>query len=251
MGDGATAALRLEDVCVHFGGIYAVDHVSLSVGRGERWAVIGPNGAGKTTLFRAISGEVYPTSGRVSLFGGDVTRAPSYRRARRGIGRTYQVTTLFPRLTVEENVAVAAYGCTGARFRSWSLLRMRGDVGERVGDALDQVGLVRRRYDEVRQLSHGEQRQLELALALAGRPRLLLLDEPAAGLASSERKTMRTLVERLPDDLTLVLIEHDMNLALDLTERVVCLDDGTMIAQGTPDEIRADEAVQSVYLRTD
>jgi branched-chain amino acid transport system ATP-binding protein len=250
MPEADTNALQLERVCVRFGGILAVDHVSLGVRRGDRWAVIGPNGAGKTTLFRAISGEVYPTEGRISLFGRDVTRTPPQRRARAGIGRTYQVTTLFPGLTTEENVAVAAHGCTSARFRSWFPLRMRGELGERVGEALAQVGLLARRHDPVRQLSHGEQRQLELALALASRPRLLLLDEPAAGLASSERKTMRALVERLPGDLTVVLIEHDMNLALDLSERVVCLDDGSVIAEGTPDEIRSNEDVQAVYLRS-
>lgn len=247
--DQARYALRLDDLSVRFGGILAVDNVRMTVSGGERWAVIGPNGAGKTTLFRAISGEVQPTSGRVSLFGRDVTKTPSHRRARAGIGRTYQVTTLFPHLTAEQNVAVAALGTTRARLRCWSPLRMRGELGERVGDALSQVGLSARRHDEVRALSHGEQRQLELALALAGRPRLLLLDEPAAGLASSERKTMRTLVENLPGDLSIVLIEHDMNLALGLTERVLCLDDGRVVAEGTPDEVRADEDVQAAYLR--
>jgi branched-chain amino acid transport system ATP-binding protein len=244
-------ALALDEVSVRFGGILAVDHVSLAVGEGQRWAVIGPNGAGKTTLFRAISGEIYPTSGRVRLFGDDMTRTPPHRRTRAGVARTFQVTTLFPQLTVEQNVAVAACGTTRARLRSWAPMRLRGELGEHVGEALGQVGLLDRRRDEVRHLSHGEQRQLEIAMALAGRPRLLLLDEPAAGLASSERSTMRTMVESLPGDLTVVLIEHDMNLALELTERVLCLDDGKVIAEGTPEEIRADEQVQAAYLRVD
>ncbi|MQA87545.1 MAG: ATP-binding cassette domain-containing protein [Streptosporangiales bacterium] len=223
----------------------------MTVRKGDRWAVIGPNGAGKTTLFRAISGEVYPTRGSIRLHGADVTRAPPYRRARRGLGRTYQVTNLFPDLTVEENVLIAANGCGRTRFRCWWPVRMTGELGQRVDGALGQVGLSQRRRHHVQELSHGEQRQVELALALAGRPRILLLDEPAAGLAASERATMRQLIEDLPRDLTIVLIEHDMQLALDLVEQVVCLDNGKTIAAGTPDQIRANEQVQMVYLRSD
>lgn len=247
----AGIVLGVEDVSVRFGGILAVDGVSMTVRRGDRWAVIGPNGAGKTTLFRAISGEVYPTRGAIRLHGADVTRTPPYRRARHGLGRTYQVTNLFPGLTVEENVLIAAQGCSRVRFRSWWPARLVGELGERVGGALDAVGLSHRRGHRVRELSHGEQRQAELALALAGRPQVLLLDEPAAGLAVSERATMRRLIEGLPGDLTIVLIEHDMQLALDLAERVVCLDNGRLIAEGVPADIRADEQVQAVYLRSD
>ncbi|MGH3329168.1 MAG: ABC transporter ATP-binding protein [Streptomycetales bacterium] len=251
MAAGPEDVLGLADVAVHFGGIRAVDGVSMTVRRGERWAVIGPNGAGKTTLFRAISGEVYPTRGQITLYGSEVTRTPPYRRAQRGLARTYQITNLFSGLTVEENVVVAAYGGSPARFRCWWPVRLRGELGERVDAALEQVGLSRRRRSDVAQLSHGEQRQLELALALAGRPSVLLLDEPAAGLSASDRTVMRSLIGGLSRDLTVVLIEHDMHLALDLADRVLCLDDGAAIAQGTPEEIRADEQVQAVYLRSD
>ncbi len=244
-------ALVLDEVTVQFGGVRAVDRVSMAVHRGERWAVIGPNGAGKTTLFRTIAGEVRPTAGRVEMLGRDVTHRPSYRRAHLGLGRTYQVTNLFPSLTVEENVAIAALGTTRRRFRSWWPLRTAADVGDRVEAALVQVELADRRQRVVSELSHGEQRQLELAVGLAGQPKILLLDEPAAGLSASERVLMRSLIEGLPDNLTLVLIEHDMGLALELVQQVMCLDNGGVIAAGTPEEIRGNENVQAVYLRAD
>jgi branched-chain amino acid transport system ATP-binding protein len=244
-------ALRLDDVTIHFGGITAVDGVSISVGRGDRWGVIGPNGAGKTTLFRIVSGELLPSSGKVELFGRDVTRAPPYRRAHRGIGRTYQVSNLFLGLTVEENVTVAAQGLTRSRWRSWWPVQLKGALGERVDKALEQVDLADRRHRVVSELSHGEQRQLELAMGLAGEPKVLLLDEPAAGLSASERVLMRTLITALPPELSVVLIEHDMGLVLDLVGSVLVLDNGRPIATGTPDEIRANEQVQAVYLKAD
>ena len=244
-------ALTLDEVTVRFGGITAVDNVSARIGAGERWAVIGPNGAGKTTLFKTVAGEQLPSSGRIELFERDVTRAAPHRRAHRGIGRTYQVTNLFPGMTVRENVMIAAQGLSRSRFRSWWPVQREGPLFDRVEHALEQVDLTHRHGHTVRELSHGEQRQLELALALAGEPKVLLLDEPAAGLSSSERVLMRTLISGLDERLTIVLIEHDMSLALDLVERVVVLDNGEMIAEGTPDEIRGNEQVQSVYLRSD
>jgi branched-chain amino acid transport system ATP-binding protein len=213
--------------------------------------VIGPNGAGKTTLFKTISGELVPTSGTIELFGEDVTRKRADLRAHRGIGRTYQITELFMGLTVEENVVLAAQGLSRVRFRSWWPVRLRGEIAERVDHALEQLRLTGVRDRLVSELSHGEQRQLELAVALAGQPKVLLLDEPAAGLSASERMLMRTLINGLPDDLTIVLIEHDMSLALELVERVLALDNGKPIAEGTPAEIRENEQVQSVYLRSD
>jgi branched-chain amino acid transport system ATP-binding protein len=243
--------LALDDVTVAFGGLRAVDGVSMTVHRGDRWAVIGPNGAGKTTLFGAISGEVRPTTGRVELLGKDVTKKPPYRRAHRGLGRTYQITDVFSELTVEENIAIAAMGGSLTRFRSWWPLRLKGEMEERVTNALDQVALRGRRGRPASELAHGEQRQLELAMGLATRPRLLLLDEPGAGLSSSEREVMRQLIKGLGDELTLVLIEHDMGLALELVQRVLCLDNGATVATGSPDEIRDNEDVQAVYLRAD
>jgi branched-chain amino acid transport system ATP-binding protein len=243
--------LELESVTMQFGGITAVKDVSLTVGTGARWAVIGPNGAGKTTLFRVVSGEHIPTEGRVRLFGSDVTKSPPYRRAHRGLGRTYQVTEIFGRLTVTENVTVAAQATTRERFTSWRPVRLTGELAERVDEAIERVQLTDRRDHVANELSHGEQRQLELALALASRPRLLLLDEPAAGLSAAERMLVAQLIRDLPDELSLILIEHDMNLALGLVERVLCLDNGEPIAEGTPDEIRANEQVQAVYLRSE
>lgn len=241
--------LRLEGVHVVFGGVHAVKDVSLTARRGDRWAVIGPNGAGKTTLFRVISGEVAPSEGTVALIGENVTSMAPHRRVHRGLGRTYQVTNLFPALSVEENLAIAVIGTQPIRFRSWLPMRLDRDTGGRVTDVLERVELDRVRRHRVDELSHGEQRQLELAMGLAASPRLLLLDEPAAGLSASERVLMRRLISALPEDLTVILIEHDMGLALDLVENVMCLDNGAVLAQGTPDEIRRNEKVQAVYLR--
>lgn len=249
--EGARPALHLDAVTMRFGGIVAVDGVTMHVARGQRWAVIGPNGAGKTTLFKTVSGEVMPSEGSIELFGEDVTRVRADRRAHRGLGRTFQVTELFKGLTVEENVVLAAQGLSRSRFRSWWPVRLRGEVAERVDRALEQLLLTKVRDRRVDELSHGEQRQLELAVALAGRPRVLLLDEPAAGLSASERQLMRTLINDLPEELTILLIEHDMSLALELVERVLALDNGTPIAEGTPEEIRDDEQVQMVYLRSE
>ena len=241
--------LTVDNVTVRFGGVTAVDRVSLGVGAGQRWAVIGPNGAGKTTLFRTISGEVRPTEGRINLFGNDMTRAAPYRKAQRGVGRTYQVTELFQQLTVEANLVVAAQAVTPERFVFWKPVRMRGELDESIARALAAVGLSSQRYATVSELSHGEQRQLEIAMALSSRPKLLLLDEPAAGLSAAERKMMKTLIDGLPRDLSIVLIEHDMDIALDLVDQVLVLDNGEMIAEGTPDEIRSNQKVQDVYLR--
>lgn len=243
--------LFVDDVTVRFGGLLALDGVRLQVDPGDRWAVIGPNGAGKTTLFRAIMGEVYPTGGRVHLFGSEVSRMPPHRKAQRGLARTFQITNLFQALTVEENLAIAAQARSSSRFVCWRPLRMRGWVDERIASALEQAGLVRQRHRLVSELSHGEKRQLEIGMALASDPKILLLDEPAAGLSSAERNNMRRLISSLPDDLAMVLIEHDMSIALELVERILVLDNGHRIAEGTPEEIRDNEQVQDVYLRSD
>jgi len=223
--------------------------VSLLVEEGQRWAVIGPNGAGKTTLFRTVSGEVRPTEGRVELFGEDMSNASPYRKAQRGVGRTYQVTELFQDLTVEANLIIAAQAVTQERFTFWKRVKIEGDLDESLSSALKAVGLTGTRHTVVSELSHGEQRQLEIAMALASSPKLLLLDEPAAGLSAAERKMMKDLVENLPRDLSIVLIEHDMDIALDLVDQVIVLDNGSTIAQGTPDDIRNNQRVQDVYLK--
>ena len=223
--------------------------MTLRVEAGQRWAVIGPNGAGKTTLFRTVSGEVRPTEGTVHIFGDDMSRAAPYRKAQRGVGRTYQVTELFQALTVEDNLTIAYQATKPIKFAFWRPVRMDGEVGERIDEVLDQVGLTGSRKTVVSEMSHGEQRQLEIAMALASDPRLLLLDEPAAGLSAAERRIMKELVDGLPRDLSIVLIEHDMNIALELVERVLVLDNGRMIAEGPPEDIRNNQQVQDVYLR--
>lgn len=247
----ADPILHVDDVTVRFGGVTAVDSVSLRVERGARWAVIGPNGAGKTTLFKTISGEVRPTEGRVHLFGADMSHAQPYTKAQKGLGRTYQVTELFKELTVEDNLTIAAQARSRSRFASWRPLRMRGWIDDRVTSVLEELQLTHRRRSLVSAMGHGEQRQLEIAMALASNPDLILLDEPAAGLSAAERRNMRELVEGLSRDLTIVLIEHDMDIALDLVDRVLVLDNGKMIAEGDPDEIKANERVQAVYLKND
>ena len=240
--------LRLAEVRVAFGALRAVDGVSLAVARGERRAIIGPNGAGKTTLFNAIAGEQRVTSGAVWLGDEDVTRFGTARRARRGVGRTFQITTLFGRLSVEENLRLAARGRSRRKLSLFGAGHCTAEEAASVEAGLAASGLLARRSAPVRELSHGEQRQLELQLALASRPSLLLLDEPAAGLSPAERVSMARIIRELPRTLTVVLIEHDMDLALGLVDRVTCLHDGKVLTEGAPDAIRANAQVQEVYL---
>jgi branched-chain amino acid transport system ATP-binding protein len=240
--------VELQSVVVAFGALKANDDVSLNVAAGERRAIIGPNGAGKTTLFNALAGLRPPTAGRILFRKRDITRMRTDRRAALGIGRTFQVTNLFPRLTVEETLHL---GVQGLSRRKFSLLgNGRPDPAERaaIDTALAGSGLSPRRQDLAHTLSYGEQRQLELALALVGRPMLLLLDEPAAGLSPGERGKMADLIRALPRTMTLILIEHDMDLALGLVDSVTCLHFGRVLCEGTPEAIRRDERVQEVYL---
>lgn len=242
------AALKLDSVTMAFGGLVAVDDVSIVAPRGTRGAIIGPNGAGKTTLFRIISGELAPTSGKTFLFGQDATGWPAYRRARFGLGRTYQVTNVFAQLTVEENVVLAAQAVTPTRYRSWLPLRVSGDLSHDVEQALRLARMTDLGPTTAGELSHGQQRQLELAMALVSDPKLLLLDEPAAGLTSSERELISQLVLGLSEDITILVIEHDLDLAFGLSERIICMNNGSIIADGSPDEIRGNEDVQKVYM---
>jgi branched-chain amino acid transport system ATP-binding protein len=233
---------------VSFGALRAVDAISLGVREGERRAIIGPNGAGKTTLFNAIAGEVPVSRGSVRFAGRDVTRLRTHRRAALGIGRTYQITNLFPGLTVEENVRLAVQSLDRRKFSMLGSAMPKGAEAERVDETLMTSGLAARRRDPTRTLSYGEQRQLEFALALASKPALLLLDEPAAGLSAAERLVMAATISALPRTLTLVLIEHDIELALSLVDHVTCMHNGTVLVEGSPDAIRANERVQQVYL---
>ena len=241
-------ALVLENITVAFGALKAVDDVSLSVKRGERRAIIGPNGAGKTTLFNAITGVFPPTSGRITFEGKDVTRMPAHKRARLGMSRTFQITNLFPTMTVEENMQLALRGTEPSKFSMLGSTRLTPEQQDRIASALRMSRLEERSAVAVNELSYGEQRQLEMAMALVSKPRLLLLDEPAAGLSPAERVMVADIIRSLPQDLTMVLIEHDMELVLNLVDWVTCLNNGQLLAEGSPDEIRTNQHVQDVYL---
>jgi branched-chain amino acid transport system ATP-binding protein len=244
------SALSLSGLCKEFGGLRAVDGVSLEVAPGERRALIGPNGAGKTTLFSLISGETRPTTGRISLFGRDVTRYSPHRRAGLGLARTYQITNLFPRLTALENCLLAVQALTGEKFHLHRALSRYPAFFERARAILEAVGLADQADEVVRNLSHGEQRQLEIALALAGAPRLLLLDEPTAGLSPAESHAMTALLKKLDPAITLLVIEHDMDVAFALTDRVTVLHYGKVVADGLSGDVKANALVQEIYLGT-
>ncbi len=243
-----TDLLHLDHVTIQFGGLKAVDDVSIRVPRGGRRAIIGPNGAGKTTLFNAVTGVVRASAGRVMFDGADVTRAPIHARAKRGMSRTFQITNLFPNLTVADNMRLALRGLSPRKFSLLGGSALDGDERDRADDALGISRLHGRRSATVKELSYGEQRQLELAMALVARPKLLLLDEPAAGLSPSERVIVSDIIRALPRDLTLVLIEHDMDLVLSLVDYVTCLNNGKMLVEAPPAEIRTNALVQEVYL---
>ncbi|HEY0877817.1 MAG TPA: ABC transporter ATP-binding protein [Zeimonas sp.] len=240
--------LELQQVGVRFGGLKAVDDVSISVKRGERRAVIGPNGAGKTTLFNAITGIRPPSTGKILFDGRNVTRLAPHLRAHRGMSRTFQITNLFLQLTVGENMQLALRGLSPRRFSMFGSPQLSAAERERAAHALHVSRLAERSDTVVSELSYGEQRQLEMAMALAAEPRLLLLDEPAAGLSPAERVIVVEIIRSLSRDLTVMLIEHDMDLVLNLVDWVTCLDNGKLLAEGAPDEIRANQAVQDVYL---
>jgi branched-chain amino acid transport system ATP-binding protein len=240
--------LCLDGVTRRYGGVCAVDDVSIDVRAGERHVVIGPNGAGKTTLFKLVSRLEPVSEGRIEMFGRDITRLAPHRVARLGLGRTYQITQLFPHLSVMENVMLAALGARPRKFRMLRSAAGDREVMDKAEQTLERVGLGGHGEGIAAELGHGQQRQLELGLALAGDPKVLLLDEPAAGLSGTERRQFAQLMGGLPKEITMLLIEHDMELALGLADRVTCLHNGGVVAQGSPDEIKADERVQDIYL---
>jgi branched-chain amino acid transport system ATP-binding protein len=241
-------ALELRGVSKAFGGLHAVDGVALAVRPGERRALIGPNGAGKTTLFNLISGELPVTDGTITLFGRDVTRTAPHRRAALGLARTFQITNVFPSLTVLENCLLAVQALSPVKFAMHRPLTGYGAQEARARATLEAVGLGGRAGAAVKHLSHGEQRQLEIALALAGRPRVLLLDEPTAGLSPAESQLMADLVKRLDPAITVLLIEHDMDIAFEIVRHVTVLHYGRVIADGTRDEVKANPLVREIYL---
>jgi len=244
---GAAQALLLEGVSRSFGALVALDAVDLTVGAGERRGILGANGAGKTTLFNAITGDFPPTAGRVRFFGEDVTRLPPYERIRRGLRRTYQNSMLFRGLAVLDNLYLAARGVTRGRL---SLLWPRQDdaalhSARELAHAvrLDTVAAV-----PVSDLSHGQQRQLEIGMALAGAPRFILFDEPAAGLSPAERRELVQILGALPPHIGFIIIEHDLDVALRVVERVTVMHNGRIFKHGTPAEIQGDPEVQRIYL---
>jgi len=234
----------------HFGRLAAVRDVSLAVPQGELRAVIGPNGAGKTTFFNLISGLFPPTAGRVIFDGRDVTGMPAHARVMLGMARTFQITEIFPELSVRENVRVGAEVAAGFRLRPWISRAEGAELQRRIEETLSLAGLANKADRLVGELAHGDQRAAEIAMALALRPRLLLLDEPTAGMGDQETYEITQLIRGLHRDgkLTIVLIEHDMRVVFHLADRITVLDQGKLLAEGTPQEIAVNDAVQAAYL---
>ena len=242
--------LQLKGLSKSFGGLAAVREVTLEVRAGERKAIIGPNGAGKTTLFNLITGVFPSTSGQVVLFGRDVTRWPSHQRTALGMARTFQITSLFPKLTVLENVLLALAGVGWTKLIMWRPLSSYKRFQEKARGLLEAAGYWDRRDVEVRSLSHGEQRQIEVVLGLASDPKLLLLDEPAAGLSSGESREMADFLKRLDPSLAILLIEHDMDVVFDVVSDISVLHFGAVVESGSCKEIQKSERVQQIYLGT-
>lgn len=240
--------LRVDQLVRRFGGIVATDHVCLDIGRGELHAIIGPNGAGKTTLISQLTGHLAPDEGRVYLAGRDITHLAAFRRSALGLSRSFQITSLLPDFTAADNVALAAQAHDGHSFRFFAKARKEQKLRAIAQTALDRVGLGHRADVVVARLSHGEQRELELAVALATRPQLLLLDEPMAGLGVTESARMVKLLSELRREVSIVLVEHDMEAVFALADRISVLVYGRIIASGTPDEIRGNEDVKRAYL---
>ncbi|HXV12245.1 MAG TPA: ABC transporter ATP-binding protein [Burkholderiales bacterium] len=248
--DSAAPVLELQGLTKSFGGLHAVKNVSFQLFTGERKAIIGPNGAGKTTLFNVITGTLPASSGQAVLFGADVTGWPSHRRTAMGMARTFQVTNLFPKLTVLDNVLLAIQGLRRMKFVMWRPLSSYREMQEKARRLLEAAGYWDRRDVEVRNLSHGEQRQIEIVLALASDPKILLLDEPAAGLASGESREMASFLKRLDPSLAILLIEHDMDVVFDVVEHISVLHFGEVVEEGPTDAIRRSARVQEIYLGT-
>ena len=244
----SAAALELRGLSKSFGGVPAVRDVTLSVSDGERRLLLGPNGAGKTTLFNLVTGDLASDSGTIRLFGREISHLRADRRVHLGLSRTYQVITLFPKSTLAHNIVLALLGLSRSRFDPFSLLTRRGDLWARARAALDRVGLGRLADRPLAQTSYGEQRRLELAMALAQDPRVLLLDEPLAGLSREERRDVQDLLATIPREVTVVMIEHDLDVALSFAEKITVLHYGQVIVEGTRAQVVADPRVREVYL---
>ena len=244
------SVLEVRKVSKRFGRLAAVRDISFSVSKGELRAIIGPNGAGKTTLFNLISGFYWPTAGTIVFDGRDITALPVHQRVTLGMARTFQITEIFPELTVFENVRISTEVAGGFRLRPWMDRAQRYEIERRVAETLRVTGLESKAHRLVGELAHGDQRAAEIAMALSLKPHLLLLDEPTAGMGDQETYDITQLIRRLHRDekLTIVLIEHDMRVVFHLADRISVLDQGGLLADGTPQEIAANEAVQAAYL---
>jgi branched-chain amino acid transport system ATP-binding protein len=240
--------LRVEKLVRRFGGIVATDNLSLDVAAGELHAIIGPNGAGKTTLISQLIGQLRPSAGTIRFAGEDITHLPAWRRSQLGLARSFQITSLLPDFTAADNVALAAQARDGHSFHFWGNAREERHLREAARSALARVGLEHRADVVVSKLSHGEQRELELAVALATKPQLLLLDEPMAGLGATESARMVKLLAELRREVTIVLVEHDMAAVFALADRITVLVYGRVIASGVPAAIRGNEEVKRAYL---
>jgi len=244
----ADPLLRVENLVRRFGGVLATDNLSLEVASGELHAIIGPNGAGKTTLISQLTGQLLPNSGTIRFAGQDITHLPAYRRSALGLARSFQITSLLPDFTASDNVALAAQAHDGHSFHFWGNARKEQHLRQAARSALARVGLEHRADVVVSKLSHGEQRELELAVALATKPQLLLLDEPMAGLGTTESARMVKLLQELRREVTIVLVEHDMEAVFALADRITVLVYGRVIASDVPAEIRKHEEVKRAYL---
>jgi branched-chain amino acid transport system ATP-binding protein len=242
------SALAVRGLHKSFGGLQVTSAVSLAVEPGERRLIIGPNGAGKTTLFNLITGELRPDRGTVSLFGDDITRVPGRRRAHLGMARTYQIITLFPRDTLLRNVTLSLLGLTALRWNPLVRLDRQTALAARAREVLARVGLGHLAERPLAETSYGERRRAEIAMALAQNPRVLLLDEPFAGLSLEERRDVLALVAGIPRDVTIVMIEHDMDVALDFAERITVLHFGEVVVEGTRAEVVAHPRTREIYL---
>jgi branched-chain amino acid transport system ATP-binding protein len=248
-GGASQPVLRTEGLTVRFGGLTALNNVNFEVRKGEICAVIGPNGAGKSTFFNCLTGVLHPTSGRIVFNGEDITGLPSNAISQKGIARSYQITNIMPNTTVLENVRVAAQ----SRRHSWNMMRHHSnfaDINEKAERALNSVGLLSKAQELASNLSHGEQRNLEIGIALATEPTLLCLDEPTAGMSAPETQSTIQLVRRIAEDLTILIVEHDMEVVMGLAHRITVLHYGEILAEGSPAEIQQNPRVLEVYLKT-
>jgi branched-chain amino acid transport system ATP-binding protein len=241
-------ALECDGLTKRFGGLEAIKDVTLRVEEGERRAIIGPNGAGKTTLFRLISGEFSPTGGRIRLFGKDVTTLKAQERTQLGLGRTFQITSLFPTLTVSDNLLLAQLGLQKSKFSILKPLSLYRNLYLRAEQMLAKMDMADKKDETVKYLSHGDQRQIEIAMALIGNPKVLLLDEPAAGLSPAESKLITKMIKELDSKITILVIEHDMDIAFELSSSITVLNFGKIFAEGVQGEIKKNKGVQEIYL---